>query len=78
MDIELASRLGCRFLRSDRSGQRLRRLTAAVDAGHLTVHVRRVYDLADAAAAHRDVETGHGRGKAVLVMGEPAAPRTAS
>jgi len=78
VDVDLAGRLGCRFLRSDRSGQRLRLLTAAVDAGHLKVHVRRIYDLADAADAHRDVETGHGRGKAVLVMGEAPAPRTAS
>jgi NADPH:quinone reductase-like Zn-dependent oxidoreductase len=66
VDYPLAERLGCRFVRSDRSVQRLRHLTAAVEQGRLHVHVRRVYDLSDAAGAHRDVESGHGRGKVVL------------
>ncbi|MFC8797404.1 NADP-dependent oxidoreductase [Promicromonospora sp. NPDC057138] len=41
-------------------------LTALFDAGKLSVEVAQVFDLADAAAAHRASETGHTRGKVVV------------
>jgi NADPH:quinone reductase-like Zn-dependent oxidoreductase len=41
-------------------------LTALFDAGKLTVEIAQVFDLADAAAAHRASETGHTRGKVVV------------
>jgi NADPH2:quinone reductase len=47
----------------------LERLAALVEAGTLRPVVDAVHDLADAAAAHRRVETGHGQGKVVLRVG---------
>jgi NADPH:quinone reductase len=44
-------------------------LAAEVDAGRLRPVVDQVLDLADAAAAHRRVETGRGQGKVVLRVG---------
>jgi NADPH:quinone reductase len=44
----------------------LNRLAQAVAAGSLRPVVDEVLDIEDAAAAHRRVETGHGRGKVVL------------
>ncbi|HRN28161.1 MAG TPA: NADP-dependent oxidoreductase [Terrimesophilobacter sp.] len=44
----------------------LQELADRIDAGALTVHVDRVFDLADAAEAHRVLEEGHTRGKLVL------------
>lgn len=41
-----------------------------LDSGDLRVHVDRVFDLADAAAAHRHLELGHTRGKLVLRVAE--------
>jgi NADPH:quinone reductase-like Zn-dependent oxidoreductase len=41
-------------------------LCALIEAGHLQVHVDRVFDLEQAAEAHRVVEAGHGGGKIVL------------
>ncbi|MFI2366382.1 NADP-dependent oxidoreductase [Promicromonospora sp. NPDC019610] len=41
-------------------------LTALFDAGKLTVEVAQVFDLADAADAHRANESGHTRGKVVV------------
>lgn len=41
-------------------------LTALFEAGKLTVEVAQVFDLADAADAHRASETGHTRGKVVV------------
>ncbi|MFD2792714.1 NADP-dependent oxidoreductase [Promicromonospora vindobonensis] len=41
-------------------------LTALFDAGTLSVEIAQVFDLADAAAAHRANETGHTRGKVVV------------
>jgi NADPH2:quinone reductase len=41
-------------------------LTALFDAGKLSVEVAQVFDLADAADAHRANETGHTRGKVVV------------
>jgi NADPH2:quinone reductase len=41
-------------------------LTALIDAGKLSVELAQVFDLADAAEAHRASETGHTRGKVVV------------
>ncbi len=71
VDMSLAEKLGCRMLRSQRSAARLQELTRVAAAGNLRVHIRRRYPLAAAADAHRDVESGHGRGKIVLAIGAP-------
>lgn len=71
VDMGLATELGCRIVRSQRSTERLAELVRLVAAGRLNVHIRRVYTLDEVAEAHRDVETGHGRGKVVLTIGEP-------
>lgn len=68
VDAELASELGCRWITSDRSATRLRDLVDLCAYGRMDVHIRATYRLADVAAAHRDVETGHGRGKVALVL----------
>lgn len=44
----------------------LEALTALFDAGKLSVELAQVFDLADAADAHRASETGHTRGKVVV------------
>jgi NADPH:quinone reductase-like Zn-dependent oxidoreductase len=41
-------------------------ISALIEAGHLQVHVDRVFDLEQAAEAHRVAEAGHGGGKIVL------------
>lgn len=71
VDMALASELGCRVLRSDRSDERLADLMDRVARGELRIHVRRTYTLDQAADAHRDVETGHGRGKIALTVANP-------
>lgn len=72
VDMQLAEELGCLTLRSDRSAARLTELLALTQAGALVVHVRRTYGLDEVVQAHRDVESGHGRGKVVLSMGAAA------
>lgn len=63
-----AEELGVQVTRNLRSAERLGRLAKLYAEGKLTFHVRRTYPLADAAEAHREVETGHGRGKVVLTI----------
>lgn len=70
VDMELATELGCRIIRSRRSAGRLAGLMDRVERGELQVHIRRRYPLDRAADAHRDVESGHGRGKVVLDVGQ--------
>lgn len=70
VDMALAVELGCRIVRSRRDAARLADLMRRVTSGELEVHVRRTYGLDEVAAAHRDVETGHGRGKVVLEIGQ--------
>lgn len=70
VDMALAAELGCRIVRSRRTSARLAGLMGRVDTGELVVHVRRTYPLGEVADAHREVETGHGRGKVVLRIGE--------
>lgn len=68
VDFEDVQPLGVRNIRSRRSRDRLQELVGLHDAGRLRMHVRDIYPLSRAAAAHRDVETGHGRGAVVLMV----------
>jgi NADPH:quinone reductase-like Zn-dependent oxidoreductase len=61
-----AAGVGARVTPNKRSAARLAELADLYARGALSFHVRRVYDLGDAAEAHREIETGHGRGKVVL------------
>jgi NADPH:quinone reductase-like Zn-dependent oxidoreductase len=47
-------------------GVALARIAELIDAGRVRVHLDRVFDLEDAAEAHRAIESGHTRGKLVL------------
>lgn len=62
-----ADRLGVRRLSTERSATRLAELTELSAAGRLRVTIQQAYPLAEAAAAHRAIETGHVRGKLVLL-----------
>jgi NADPH:quinone reductase-like Zn-dependent oxidoreductase len=59
---------GIRVIPAARSHTRLAELANLYAEGKLSFHVRRTVPLADAADAHREVETGHGRGKLVLTL----------
>ncbi|MFE4572078.1 NADP-dependent oxidoreductase [Paenibacillus chitinolyticus] len=65
---ELAGELGVRWIRSRRSAQRLAELVELYSLGQLRIHIRRAFPLSQAAEAHREMETGHGRGKIVLTL----------
>ncbi len=56
-------------------GSRLIRMAPWFDDGSLSVHIARRYYWHDAAAAHRDVERGHTRGKLVLIVDDDLAAR---
>ncbi|GHG96415.1 NADP-dependent oxidoreductase [Streptomyces rubradiris] len=66
---EVHEELGVRWITSRRSARRLAELAGLVAGGKLTVHIRKTLPLARAAEAHRELETGHGRGKIVLLAG---------
>lgn len=76
VDIALTRELGCLWINSDRSATRLRELLDLCDRGELAVTVRATFGLDDAARAHLDVETGHGRGKNVLAISADSGTRT--
>lgn len=63
-----AAELGIRVTPPKRSAARLAELAALYAKGDLRFHVRRTYSLGQAADAHREIETGHGRGKIVLAI----------
>lgn len=65
---ERGPQVGVATLSGTRSAERLARLAAAYDEGRLSVLVRATYPLEKAADAHRELETGHGRGKIVLTI----------
>jgi NADPH:quinone reductase-like Zn-dependent oxidoreductase len=68
VDHERAAALGVLVSKSGRSAARLAELAALYAKGDLRFHVRRAYPFTEAAAAHREIETGHGRGKIVLTF----------
>jgi NADPH:quinone reductase-like Zn-dependent oxidoreductase len=74
VDHGRAAELGISVTPNARSRERLAALAARDD---LRFHVRRTYPLARAADAHREVETGHGRGKVVLLVDQPGADSSA-
>lgn len=53
-------------IEGERSADRLAGLVKLWEKGDLEIFLRDVYSLDQAAAAHAQVETGHGRGKSVL------------
>lgn len=63
-----AGELGVRTTPNLRSAARLAALVELHTAGALEVHIRRTYPLAQAAEAHRAVESRHGPGKVVLTV----------
>ncbi|QYR23858.1 NADP-dependent oxidoreductase [Paenibacillus sp. sptzw28] len=63
-----APELGIRVTPHLRSAARLAELADMYVQGKLRTHIRRAYPLAQAADAHREVETGHGQGKVVLTI----------
>lgn len=67
-DWENAARLGIRRIGTERSGARLAELTQLYTAGRLIVPIWRTFALTEAGDAHREVETGHARGKVVLTV----------
>jgi len=68
-DWTAPARLGIRRIGTDRSAERLTRLTRLFDEGKLTIPVSATFPLENAADAHRQVETGHNRGKVALTVG---------
>lgn len=66
--FELAQKLGVRAIRSQRSVDRLVELVELYEQGKLHIHIRKTFPLHQAEDAHREIESGHGRGKVVLVI----------
>ncbi|WP_017571007.1 NADP-dependent oxidoreductase [Nocardiopsis halotolerans] len=66
--FDLVEETGVRAIRSQRSRERLEELVALHERGGLQVPLAGVFDLSDAAGAHRLSETGHLRGKVVITV----------
>jgi NADPH:quinone reductase-like Zn-dependent oxidoreductase len=47
-------------------GQKLAVISRLLESGDIKVYVDEVFDLEDAAEAHRHMQSGHARGKVVL------------
>jgi len=62
----LAAQLGIARISTERSIARLTALVTQYTEGSLKVEIERAYPLAEAAAAHHRMETGHVRGKLVF------------
>ncbi|MET3545281.1 NADPH:quinone reductase-like Zn-dependent oxidoreductase [Paenibacillus favisporus] len=61
-----AQTLGIRQLIGTRSKERLAELVRIYNEGKVDIHIRKVLPLDQAREAHREIESGHGRGKIVL------------
>lgn len=61
-----AQTLGIRQLTGTRSKERLAELVHIYNEGKVDIHIRKVLPLDQAREAHREIESGHGRGKIVL------------
>lgn len=68
-DYAAVERYGVRRPGGDRSAQNLATLVGLHTAGRLHLPIQAAFPLARAADAHREVETGHVRGKVVLLAG---------
>jgi NADPH2:quinone reductase len=72
--IEAGNEVGCHvtgmLIQSEPA--RLKKLLALLAEGQLQVHVSHEFALSDAAAAHRQIESGHTRGKVILCC-QPSA-----
>ncbi|WP_199621920.1 NADP-dependent oxidoreductase [Paenibacillus alkalitolerans] len=66
---DLIEELGLRLVRGERSAARLAELVELHASGKLRTHIRRTFPLEQVEAAHRMIETRHGRGKIVLTLG---------
>ncbi len=64
---QAADALGVRRISTDRSATRLTELTRLYGEGRLLIR-QRSYPLTEAAQAHREIETGHVKGKLVLIV----------
>jgi NADPH:quinone reductase-like Zn-dependent oxidoreductase len=72
VDDKTAAEHGTRVVRAGRSPARLREVIALAARGVVTMRVR-AYPLTEVAEAHAAVESGHSRGKVVLII-EPSTP----
>jgi len=68
VDVAAREKYGLAQITGQRSAARLATLVDLWAQGKLQINVRRTYPLADAADAHREIETRHGRGKIVLTV----------
>lgn len=71
-----AERVSWRHYSGQPRGSNLIRMAPWFDDGSLNVHVSRRYFWGDASAAHRDVATGHTRGKLLLIVDEDRAAQS--
>ncbi|MBX4147993.1 NADP-dependent oxidoreductase [Paenibacillus lautus] len=67
---ETAVELGIPVLSGTRTAARLQELVDLYMESYIRIHIREVFPLHEAPEAHRLVETGHGRGKVILLVGE--------
>ncbi|ONM46412.1 NADP-dependent oxidoreductase [Nocardia donostiensis] len=67
-DFHRADELGILAISTQRSAERLAKLTGWYAERKLRVEISRVFPLARAAEAHREMETGHVRGKVAIVV----------
>ena len=63
-----AAKYGVRLVLSQWDPNALSMIAEQVAAGNLTVPIARTYRLAEAAAAQQESETGHVRGKIVILV----------
>ena len=67
-DMSRVKELGLRPIEGARNGQRLARLLTLAAEGRLVATVRQIYPIDRIVEAHRDLDTGHGRGKIVIAL----------
>jgi NADPH:quinone reductase-like Zn-dependent oxidoreductase len=65
---ELNEELGLRVVRGERTAARLAELVELHARGRLRIQIRQTFTLDQVEAAHRTIETRHGRGKIVLTL----------
>jgi enoyl reductase len=75
VEFETAERLDLMPPATRRDAAQLRELVQMWERGELRVHISHAYPLREAAAAHREAEAGHVRGKLVLTFDNEEEPR---